>query len=429
DIRLVADAMGAATGTGDPLSGVTITMVNDDLVTAGHEIVDYDAVGGTITVHIDAGFTRASHVINKINQAHADGWLPFTAEIDPIDNVHNGYGLVEADATATTRDGSGEPLDQQSGLRIVNSGQEVTIDLLSATTVEELLNTITGAGAGLQAEINATKDGINIRSRSSGADFMIGENGGITATQLGLRTFTEDTELSALNFGSGVADSPTSGSSGGIDFTIIRADGMELDIDIEGATTIGDVLDEINDNPDNADGNLVARLAEYGNGIELVDNSVGPGTLTVVRNPSSRAAVDLGLVPEGESQSTSSSNTLTGADVNKSETEGIFTALLRLRQALETNDTAGIQRSVDLLDTSTLNLNFSRAELGVRQQGLDVIKNRLDSEDIELRKVLSNEYDADITQVASDLVARQTSFEASLRATASIFQMSLMNYL
>ena len=66
------------------------------------------------------------------------------------------------------------------------------------------------------------------------------------------------------------------------------------------------VIDAINNNPTNADPMLgggvpvVARVAAYGNGIELIDNSVGTQPFTVSRTTLSTAAVDLGLVPVGK---------------------------------------------------------------------------------------------------------------------------------
>ena len=95
------------------------------------------------------------------------------------------------------------------GFILTNGGQSVTLDISGAETVEDLLNLINGAEIGLLAEINAAATGINVRSRLSGADFTIGENGGTTATQLGIRTYTGDTELAALNRGFGV---PTTSS-------------------------------------------------------------------------------------------------------------------------------------------------------------------------------------------------------------------------
>ena len=76
-----------------------------------------------------------------------------------------------------------------------------------------------------------------VRSRLSGADFSIGENGGTTATQLGIRSLTANTALADLNHGLGVT------SITGADFTIHRKDGTDLPIDISSAVTIGDVLE------------------------------------------------------------------------------------------------------------------------------------------------------------------------------------------
>ena len=84
-----------------------------------------------------------------------------------------------------------------------------------------------------------------------------------------------------------------------------------------------------------------------------------------------------GFVEDGTSTTITSSNTLVGSDTNPKETEGIYTALIRLKNALSNNNDLEIQRSMALLDSSTQNMNFSRAELGTRQQGLDVMTERL----------------------------------------------------
>ena len=237
----------------------------------------------------------------------------------------------------------------------------------------------------------------------------------------------------------GSSDTPVQtagGAADGADFTITRSDGVVLEIDVVGAETIGDILDLINNHPDNlATGiPLEARLANSGNGIELVDDNPAGGTLTVTCNQMSTAAVDLGLVPADQQSSSvtfsaGESGLLTGEDVNPQETEGLFTALLRLYEGLLANDLQEIQRAVDMLDQGTLDLNFSRAELGARQQSLDVLKDRLDSEEVELRSALSEEYDADLVETVSNLAARQLANEASLQAIAQILQMSLLDYL
>ena len=385
------------------------------------------------------------------------------------------------------------------------------------------------------AEINATATGINVRSRLSGVDFAIGENGGTTATQLGLRTFTAETRLADLNHGRGVD------TSDGVDFTIRLTDGteLEIDLDLDAQATIGDVRDLISAA---APASLEARLSRYGNGIELIDVSSGAQPLTVTRNPSSMAAVDLGLVPAGQDtsdpptpgsqatalwddgsgpnnelvitanvesweyngvtlnvhhengvahqpvlsydpvskildikierdvtnandvitelgvdplftitnadgsdgfgtltdadlawQSVSLSGgqpeTLAGADPCPSETEGLFTALLRLQRALEVNDPRGIQRAVEMLDAGVLDMNLARARVATSQQGLDVLEIRLDSEEVELRETLSLEYDVDFVEVVSNLSARQLALEAAYKSIGEIFRMTLLDYL
>jgi len=123
------------------------------------------------------------------------------------------------------------------------------------------------------------------------------------------------------------------------------------------------------------------------------------------------------------------SEVLTGRDVNPTEAPGIFTALIRLRDALLNDDLSGIQRSVGIIDAASATLNFSRAELGARQQSLDVLGFRLDSEEIELKSKLSQELDVDLIEAISQLTARQAALEASLRTLAQTVQLTLLNFL
>jgi len=57
------------------------------------------------------------------------------------------------------------------------------------------------------------------------------------------------------------------------------------------------------------------------------------------------------------------------------------------------------------------------------------MQTRLDSEEIDLQTAISNDYDADLVQVISDLTGRQIAFQASLQSSAAIFQMTLLDYL
>jgi len=535
------DLIFEAPDVGAAYDGIEIIFDDDGSVAMpGDETASYDPATNTLTVKIKSNQTEARHVVSAVETAFLAGDVPITARLDPLDSPNGGRGVIAAtpagEIEGQTAGGSGTAFDADAGLQIVNGGETHVINFTGAETIEDLLNILNMAGAGLAARINEGATGIDIRSRISGADFMIGENGGQTATQLGLRTFTESTRLEDLNFGRGVA------TRDGAELTITIASTpagpppTPLEIDISGLQTIGQVIDLINAQ---APGELVARLATYGNGIELVDLSTGTNTLTVSRVQLSRAAIDLGLVPEElESQSNTTagssaavtvasaaahsdliftakdpgtaingvrivfedtgtgaaayddvagtltfgitaglttaneviawlqaspadaffsaaldptdgspnlgtgvvdvqtsapmsggSRLLRGADVDPQETEGIFTALLRLKTALMDNDVGEIERSIALLDDRTDRMNFARAELGARQQGLDITQVRLDNEEIELNESLSHDLDVDMIQAISDFTARQVSFEASLRTAAQVLSVTLLNYL
>ncbi|MDX1947981.1 MAG: flagellin [Pirellulaceae bacterium] len=385
----------------------------------------------TIFVHIDPGATTANQVIAALT-ANATISARFTARLDPRDGAtiaSTGNGFVDLDAGATTAGGSGEPLDLTSGLLVHNGGQAYTLDLSGAVTVEDLLNALNGSPASLAADIDPAGDRIRIRSRLSGADFQIGENGGTTATQLGVRSLTHDTNLADLNHGRGVS------TAAGIDFSIQRRDGTVLDIDLDGASTIGDILDLINNRADNQDPatRVVARLAQSGNGIELIDGNATPtATLQVTRSFQSFAAIDLGLVAQGEtttSAASTSPDTITAGDVNPLEVAGVFNSLGRLHDALLANDVPAIERALALLDQDFDRVNAARAEVGARGQSLETLHGRLEDENIQLQGSLSDEIDTDLAEAISNLTARQAALEASLQLTARTFQLSLLDFL
>lgn len=428
---------GAAYDASDPADGGfvgTAAIAAADIGSITGNTGNSGAAANTILVRVQAGQSTANQVVAALN-ADAMFASRFSASLDAKDTSSPslaGRGAVDLTATGLTSGGSGEELDLASGLRIRNGENTYDIDVSGATTVEGLLNVLNGAGANILAEINASGTGINIRSRLSGADLSIGENGGTTATQLGVRSFTSSTQLSSLNYGAGIHP------SGDVDFTIHRNDGVDLAINVSGAGTISDVIDLINNHPGNGDPatRVVARLAEFGNGIELVDdNPIGSNSLGITQALDSRVAEELGLVPKGTTTVTAppasggSPQQLTGSDVNPIEVAGVFTALIRLQSALQADDNGGIQRASALLDDAFENANFARGEVGARGQMLVRVSAHLEDENTELKKNLSDQIDVDFVKAISDLTARQAAFQASLQLSAQLQQLTLLNYL
>ncbi len=388
----------------------------------------------TLYVYVRANASSANNVAAAIN---AEG--TFTATLDTLDTTNSsqaGAQPVSLNATATTSGGSGAPFDASSGLRIVSGESTYTLTFDDAETVEDLLNIINGSEAGLHAEINADGSGINIRSRLSGTDLQIGENGGQTATQLGIRSLTGETRLDALNRGLGVPAKRDSYQENPppfvTDFTITASDGVgtvDLPIDVSGAETVQDVIDLINNHTLNntAGVAVTARLNVTGNGIELVDDAGQPLTITAAEG--SQAAEYLGLLPADTTTVTSASGVITGTDKNYLDTPSVFTTLIRLRDALAANDITAVENAISGIDADLDRITFSRSEVGARQRALDVTQQNLEDEDVQLRSALSEELEVDLVEAISNLTARQVSLEASLKATASILQMSLLSYL
>lgn len=384
----------------------------------------YNSGTNTLTVQISPGVTRAVTALNAINSSGV-----FTARLDELDDRNNDGSDVVTAATFTTTGGSGETFDRTSGIQIHNGGEDFVLTFDTAETVEDVINILNRSDARVIATINDDRTGINIRSRLSGSDFMIGENGGDTATQLGVRTFTRATYLSDLNYGGGISDYD------GVDLRIQRRDGVVLEIDLTGAETIGDVIDRINGDPANVGNTVVADLAEFGNGITLTDaNAAGSSNLTVLRG-AGFAAWGLGLVPKNSDQAVAPTpapgdpQVLQGTDVNPQETDSVFNSLLRLDQALQANDMIAVERAAAKLDDNFVDLTFVQAELGSKSNSLQTLADRIDREDVEIRATLSGEIDTDMVQAISELTARQANLQATLQLVARTMQLSVLNYL
>jgi flagellar hook-associated protein 3 FlgL len=401
---------------------------------AGAEVATYDSSTNTLTVQVQAGVSTANQVAAAIT---AEGH--FNAVVDYHDAADAGVaGTNPVDLQDTlnlTTGGSGADFDSTSGLVLTNGGKTVTLDTSAAVTVEDLLNLIKGSGLGLSAELNATGDGITVRSQLSGADFTIGENGGSTATQLGIRTYTGGTALADFNRGIGV---PKNIDATHDDLVITARDGTQLSINLSAATTVSDVIGLINGNSANNTGTtkIVAQLAATGNGIELVDQSTATtGSLSVQTVEGSKAAEYLGFVPTGQTQVSTNTPDAGGnfviqsADRHTLETDSVFNTLLRLKTALQNNDTEEIGRSLGRLDTDISRVTFARSEIGSRLQSLTTIGDKLKDEDVQLKSALSSDTDVDLVAAISDMTARQYAFQASLQTAANLMKLSLLDFI
>ncbi len=389
-----------AAGLGNISAQLTLSGNGLQLVTSGTDNITVQDVGG--------GNTAQSLGILRTTGAGAGQPLVGT---NPVARV------TDLTALADLRGGAG--IDTTNGFTITNGGNSATINLSVATTVEDLLNAVNGAGIGVTAAINATGDGIDIRNSTQGATMTIAEHGGTTAADLGVRSFGPVTPLSQLNGGKGI------GTVAGADFQVTDSAGATFMVDLgSGQQTVQDVINAINAAATTAGvTGVTAAFAATGNGITLADTAGGAGTITVTPQNFSTAAADLGLTVPARG------NTIRGADVNAVAVDGLFSDLTALQKALQANDRTAITAAGSALQADQARVANTRGAVGAHLQEVNNRKNRLADENLATHSMLSTLQDTDFTTAVTDFQTLQTALQATLQTAAKTLQLNLMNFL
>jgi flagellin-like hook-associated protein FlgL len=381
-----------------------------------------DAIGGAGSLSVTAdGFTLTAGGGDTISIA--DMGTGGTAADLGIDLTASGGSTVGDDigpklTLLSDLSQLGAALDLSGGLKITNGTATTVIDTSAAATVQDLINTVNGSGLGIRMEINASQTGLNLVNEVSGTQLSIGENsGGTTASDLGLRSFAAETSLNDFNFGSGVRI-----TEGQDDFRVELHDGTAIDVNLDGAATVQDVLDAIN-TAAGASG-LGAALATDGNGIVLTDATAGAGGFRVLSLNGSQAAQDLGIL-----QGADSGGTITGTDVATVRSESVFSHLVMLRDALRNDDERMITLAGEALGADVKRVAKVRAEVGVRGQRIARDAERAETRKIQTQGLLSDLRDTDYTEAISRFTQLQQQLEATLASSSRVLGLSLMDFL
>jgi len=333
-------------------------------------------------------------------------------------------------------------------IKLTNAGRSATVDLSTATTVQDLQNLIESTGLGVRVRINSTGTGIDIVnevSAGSGGALSISEVSGsnLTATRLGIRSLSGATRIADLNFGSGikVIDGVINPATGiydqtlNDDFEITLGQGTKIRVDLRPSdlTDVQSMLTRINSQLSTAltaagldPTDLVATLSDSTNGITLVQNSTFPDPLVVKQLNNSQAAAGLGLI---NATYDVASATLIGRDTGKVRVDDLFTRLIDLRDSLLANDNSGITLAGQGLDATIATLVETRGTVGGYAKRVDDADGReLDRANADT-KARSNLRDVDFTEAASRFSMLQTQLEAGLRITAMTQSRSLLDFL
>ncbi len=260
-----------------------------------------------LEVNADSGVTPGSYTLQalrtaKTHELYSSGWIDtdetpvgegslvfsttgFLDRPTSLDLLNGGAGVRRGQIRITDRSGRSADIDLSNGytvddvLKAINSND--TIDVQAMTDGNRLVLVDTSGGAG---ELSVTDlsghaaEDLGI-AQSVASDTLVGDE---------VYHLTEAFSLDLLNDGNTLYR-----ISGAPDMKITLTDGTSFDVTLDDAHTLGDVLDAINNHPDN-NGKLTASLSSDGR-IVLTDSSGGTGTLSVENINGSSVVRQLGL--------------------------------------------------------------------------------------------------------------------------------------
>ncbi|MBL3581531.1 flagellar hook-associated protein FlgL [Oleidesulfovibrio alaskensis] len=110
-------------------------------------------------------------------------------------------------------------------------------------------------------------------------------------------------------------------------------------------------------------------------------------------------------------------------------TNNLFEVVGELVAFAETNNQAGIQRSLAALDDVGQHVMTQVASIGGRENRLDVAKNVLTTAELDDKSRMSDIEDVDVAELMTRLAQQQLIYNSVLKSSSMIMQMNLTNYL
>jgi flagellar hook-associated protein 3 FlgL len=106
----------------------------------------------------------------------------------------------------------------------------------------------------------------------------------------------------------------------------------------------------------------------------------------------------------------------------------IFDSLKKLELALMTNDKAGVQDSLDMMDDGLQQVIVARSALGSRVSTIDNSLNAASAHIVDNKQTISQLEDADAFEVISDMNKTESALQAALQTSGKLLQKSLMDF-
>lgn len=282
-------------------NGGSLSVDLNSLTTVGDFI---NAVNASATVDVTASIVNRAIVITDTS-----GGTGNLRIVDGLGGATSASDLgiaIDADVTSVTGvdlDPLGTPVSDAQVTITDSLGNAALVDLGSASSVQDILDTINAAGIGVTAALNTAGNGIRLTDTAGGAGGLtVADTAGTAAFQLGIAGAFADGEADTGDLDYAYVTGGTRIDALGITrgkFTITDSEGVSFTIDLTQGNelTIDDVIAEINGA--SPGGKIVAEVNSTGDGITLIDN--GPGTVAIsVVDVGSTTAAELGIAGNAE---------------------------------------------------------------------------------------------------------------------------------
>ncbi|WP_047984505.1 flagellar hook-associated protein FlgL [Ornithinibacillus californiensis] len=109
--------------------------------------------------------------------------------------------------------------------------------------------------------------------------------------------------------------------------------------------------------------------------------------------------------------------------------ETSFVNIQQLIKDLDDGNQEGIEASLAAIDDNIDNVLNARADLGARMNRLDLIENRLGSQEISATQMMSKNEDIDYEEVITQLITQESIHRAALSTGSRIIQPTLVDFL
>lgn len=273
----------------------------------------------TATASNDAATGSYNFIVDKLVSTHQMISRGFTASdvalgIDTTVRVESAQGKLTR--TVDLAELNGHTGVSRGSIRITDrAGDTATIDLSRAITLDDVIDAINDE-SGISVTASITGDSLtltdttgevasnlivaNVGSTGTASSLGIAGHSGGTNTLTGtqINTISTDTPLAALNDGNGVRI--TSGTN---DLVITDHGNRTIHVDLDGAQTVGDVIDKINAAAVAAGSSVTAAIGDDDLSLKLTDSEAYAGTTLAIADSNAKsdlafATPDLGHTGE-----------------------------------------------------------------------------------------------------------------------------------